>query len=163
VSICRSSHLGICMYACRVLYCYCILLIVKCHGTEGREASPDKKVEPNDRIFEYIVFKGSDIQDLLVEEDAQASSLPTDPAIVSSQAVCCEYAVSCRCRVVSVSCCAPPSFVLTRTHICALCLPVRVYGACCLFFCLLASNRSTNDATSNDAASTTKQRLAIIS
>lgn len=57
---------------------------VRSFGTENRDAP--KKVPPREEVYEYIVFRGKDIKDLLVCEvprtTASSSNLPPDPAIV---------------------------------------------------------------------------------
>jgi len=54
---------------------------VRIFGTEDR---PTKRPIPvRDEMFDYIVFKASDIQDMVVVEQAKHSELFMDPAIVS--------------------------------------------------------------------------------
>lgn len=54
---------------------------VRSFGTEGRPT--DRPVPPRDEIFEYIIFRGSDIKDITVCEPLKIHhSLPQDPAIV---------------------------------------------------------------------------------
>ena len=61
------------------------MVAVKCFGTEGRRAKDNlPEVPAATDVFEYIVFRGSDIQDLTVcEADQSAPSAPADPAILS--------------------------------------------------------------------------------
>lgn len=54
---------------------------VKSFGTERRPT--DRPVPPKDDIYEYIIFRGSDIKDITVCEPLKPHhGLPQDPAIV---------------------------------------------------------------------------------
>ncbi|RQM04761.1 hypothetical protein DH86_00004058 [Scytalidium sp. 3C] len=60
-------------------------------GTEGRKANPDDEIPPSDSVYEYIVFRGSDVKDLRIEEapapkEAKPPQVPNDPAILGSGA-----------------------------------------------------------------------------
>ncbi|VDP17170.1 unnamed protein product [Soboliphyme baturini] len=59
---------------------------VRSFGTEDRQA--DYVVPARNEVYEYIIFKGSDIKDLIVRDSPQPvphlySGLPYDPAIIS--------------------------------------------------------------------------------
>lgn len=60
---------------------------VRSFGTEGRRGNPDDELPPSDQIYEYIVFRGTDVKDLRIEEGPSAKenlppAVPNDPAIV---------------------------------------------------------------------------------
>ena len=54
-------------------------------GTEGRR--PDEEVPASDNVYDYIVFRGSDVKDLRIEEPKEnvapkPPQVPDDPAIL---------------------------------------------------------------------------------
>ena len=55
--------------------------VVKSFGTESRPVS--KHVPPRSEVYEYIIFRGSDIKDLHVSEVTKQEEQPPDPAILS--------------------------------------------------------------------------------
>jgi protein LSM14 len=55
---------------------------VRSYGTETRPAP--KQVPPRNEVYEYIIFRGSDIKDLSVSEIPKPEDLPQDPAILST-------------------------------------------------------------------------------
>ena len=67
--------------------------LVRSFGTEGRRGKDE--VPPSDNVFEYIVFRGSDVKDLKVEEAAKKvepppRGVPDDPAILAvCLTLCC--------------------------------------------------------------------------
>jgi protein LSM14 len=64
---------------------------VRSFGTEDRPT--DRPVPARDETFEYIIFRGADIEDLQVREPP-SSSLTQDPAIVEVQL---SIIHTCRC------------------------------------------------------------------
>lgn len=62
-------------------YHFYIFPTVKSYGTEDRHT--DRPAPPKDDIYEYIIFRGSDIKDITVSEPPKPHhGLPRDPAIV---------------------------------------------------------------------------------
>ncbi|KAM0713899.1 hypothetical protein Q7P37_010861 [Cladosporium fusiforme] len=60
---------------------------VTSYGTEGRRGDPTQEVPGSDQIYEYIVFRGSDVKELSMVEapkENQAPAMPNDPAIMGS-------------------------------------------------------------------------------
>ncbi|KAM3078064.1 hypothetical protein ACMFMG_002634 [Clarireedia jacksonii] len=62
---------------------------VKSYGTEGRKENADEEIPPSDSTYEYIVFRGSDVKDLRIEEapapkENKPPQVPNDPAILGS-------------------------------------------------------------------------------
>lgn len=56
-------------------------------GTEGRKGRPEEEIAPSDQVYEYIVFRGSDVKDLRIEDhpnikENKPPTVPDDPAIV---------------------------------------------------------------------------------
>lgn len=60
---------------------------VRSFGSEGRKGRPEEEIGPSDQVYEYIVFRGSDVKDLRIEEhpgikENKPPPMPEDPAIV---------------------------------------------------------------------------------
>jgi hypothetical protein len=55
------------------------------HGTEGRKGKPELEINGSDQVYEYIVFRGSDVKELQIVEAPvpRESEMPNDPAIMS--------------------------------------------------------------------------------
>lgn len=66
---------------------------MKSWGTEGRKGNPEEEVPPSDQIYEYIVFRGTDVKDLRIEEgpstakETKPPAVPNDPAIVGVSSI----------------------------------------------------------------------------
>uniref|UniRef100_A0A8C9NP70 Lsm14-like N-terminal domain-containing protein n=1 Tax=Serinus canaria TaxID=9135 RepID=A0A8C9NP70_SERCA len=61
--------------------CVNVSLQMRSFGTEDRPT--DRPAPPREEIYEYIIFRGSDIKDITVCEPPKAQhTLPQDPAIV---------------------------------------------------------------------------------
>jgi len=61
---------------------------VRSFGTEGRKNGKDE-YPPSDVVYEQIVFRGSDVKDLRIEETAKEKpppAMPQDPAIIGVSA-----------------------------------------------------------------------------
>ncbi|KAF4499990.1 sum2 [Fusarium agapanthi] len=64
---------------------------VRSFGTEGRKGRPGEEIAPSDQVYEYIVFRGSDVKDLRIEDhpnikENKPPAVPDDPAIVGARA-----------------------------------------------------------------------------
>lgn len=74
---------------------------VKSFGTEGRKGKPEEEISPSEQIYEYIVFRGSDVKDLRIDEAPPAAKenkppkVPDDPAILGVSGIFgCSYLMS---------------------------------------------------------------------
>ena len=56
-------------------------------GTEGRRGNPDDEIAPADNIYEYIVFRGSDVKDLRIEEAPAKENVPPQPRVPDDPAI----------------------------------------------------------------------------
>ncbi|KAL2006038.1 hypothetical protein VTN00DRAFT_9692 [Thermoascus crustaceus] len=60
------------------------------YGTEGRRGNPAEEIAPSTSVYEYIVFRGSDVKDISVAEEKKENAqpeppqVPNDPAILGS-------------------------------------------------------------------------------
>lgn len=64
---------------------------VTSYGTEGRKDNPEDEIPLSDNVYEYIVFRGSDVKDLRIEErpapkENKPPQVPNDPAILGVSA-----------------------------------------------------------------------------
>ncbi|KFA79021.1 hypothetical protein S40288_00586 [Stachybotrys chartarum IBT 40288] len=64
---------------------------VRSYGTEGRRGRPEEELAPSDQVYEYIVFRGSDVKDLRIEdhpgikENKPPPAMPDDPAVIGAR------------------------------------------------------------------------------
>ncbi|KKA18930.1 G2/M phase checkpoint control protein Sum2, partial [Rasamsonia emersonii CBS 393.64] len=60
------------------------------YGTEGRRGNPAEEIAPSASVYEYIVFRGSDVKDISIAEEKKEDvkpeppQVPNDPAILGS-------------------------------------------------------------------------------
>jgi protein LSM14 len=65
---------------------------VRSFGTEGRRGD-GKEYGPSDTVYEQIVFRGSDVKDLRIEDTPKEKPpMPQDPAIIGVSL--CQYFLS---------------------------------------------------------------------
>ncbi|WPH04256.1 Hypothetical protein R9X50_00714500 [Acrodontium crateriforme] len=63
---------------------------VTSYGTEGRKGNPAEEIPGSDQVYEYIVFRGSDVKELTIvsppnaPKENQPPQVPNDPAILGS-------------------------------------------------------------------------------
>lgn len=61
---------------------------VTSYGTEGRKGDPSQEIPGSDQVYEYIVFRGSDVKELTIvappsaPKETQPPQVPNDPAIL---------------------------------------------------------------------------------
>lgn len=71
---------------CEVQLCVPCFQTVRSFGTENRPSA--KHIPPRSEVYEFIIFRGSDIKDLNVSEmPDEPNSPPQDPAILSAVSV----------------------------------------------------------------------------
>ncbi|GAA95390.1 hypothetical protein E5Q_02044 [Mixia osmundae IAM 14324] len=58
-------------------------------GTEGRQADPSREIPAGKDVYEYVLFKASEVKDISIEQQppaAPAAQAPQDPAILTTTA-----------------------------------------------------------------------------
>ncbi|KAF7590587.1 hypothetical protein BBP40_002624 [Aspergillus hancockii] len=56
-------------------------------GTEGRRGNPAEEIPPSASVYEYIVFRGSDVKDISVAEDKKEDAAPEPPQVPDDPAI----------------------------------------------------------------------------
>ena len=56
-------------------------------GTEGRRGVPSAEIPPSASVYEYIVFRGSDVKDISVADDGKESTQPEAPQVPDDPAI----------------------------------------------------------------------------
>lgn len=78
------------------------------YGTEGRRGNPADEIAPSSSVYEYIVFRGSDVKDISVaDEEKKDTSQPEPPRVPDDPAI----------LGVSVPCLRPCPFAPSTPHI----------------------------------------------
>jgi protein LSM14 len=67
-------------------------------GTEGRKDDPADEIPASSEQYDYIIFRGSDVKDLRIEQGPSAKenkppAVPNDPAIVGVSLACLFYSM----------------------------------------------------------------------
>lgn len=60
---------------------------VTSYGTEGRKGNPAEEISGSNQVYEYIVFRGSDVKELTIvaapgAQEKEKPQVPDDPAIL---------------------------------------------------------------------------------
>ncbi|KAK7203611.1 Scd6-like Sm domain-containing protein [Myxozyma melibiosi] len=53
---------------------------VRSKGTEGRRGNPAEEIPPSDHLYEFICFRGSEVKDLVIEDEETPAPAPAAPA-----------------------------------------------------------------------------------
>jgi protein LSM14 len=56
-------------------------------GTEGRRGNPAEEIPPSASVYEYIVFRGSDVKDISVAEEVKENAQPEPPQVPDDPAI----------------------------------------------------------------------------
>lgn len=56
------------------------------HGTEGRRNGVGE-IAPSTSVYEYIVFRGSDVKDISVADDVKENKAPIPPQVPDDPAI----------------------------------------------------------------------------
>jgi protein LSM14 len=56
-------------------------------GTEGRRGNPAEEIPAFSSVYEYIVFRGSDVKDISIAEDVKENAQPEPPQVPNDPAI----------------------------------------------------------------------------
>lgn len=57
------------------------------YGTEGRRGNPAEEIAPSASVYEYIVFRGSDVKDISISEEKKEEVKPEPPQVPNDPAI----------------------------------------------------------------------------
>ena len=57
------------------------------HGTEGRRGNPAEEIAPSASVYEYIVFRGSDVKDISFADEQKENQQPEPPQVPDDPAI----------------------------------------------------------------------------
>ena len=57
------------------------------HGTEGRRGNASEEIAAATCVYEYIVFRGSDVKDISVADDKKENQPPEPPQVPNDPAI----------------------------------------------------------------------------
>lgn len=72
---------------------------VSSYGTEGRKGDPSQEIPGSDHVYEYIVFRGSDVKELTIvappaaPKENEPPRMPDDPAILGVSCLAPRHAI----------------------------------------------------------------------
>lgn len=56
-------------------------------GTEGRRGNPAEEIPASTSVYEYIVFRGSDVKDISIAEEKKENTQPEPPQVPDDPAI----------------------------------------------------------------------------
>lgn len=60
---------------------------VMSYGTEGRRGNPAEEIAPSASVYEYIVFRGSDVKDISIADEPKETQQPEPPQVPDDPAI----------------------------------------------------------------------------
>lgn len=56
-------------------------------GSEGRRGNPADEIRPSASVYDYIVFRGSDVKDISMADDTKENTQPEPPQVPDDPAI----------------------------------------------------------------------------